>query len=167
MGNSTVENIENIENKEISPKEIREMLGIDNSQIQQLCKIADIKKHYLNDIDYYILVPINDNSLKLNIPVTNTSIRGLLKKDEVNAIIDNIINVKVLETDEKNIEAEYKKLLQSGRHEDWIKIIDIDRNYFDMAEKYLYTEFSVVLDMSFDETKEYIINKMTEVQANE
>ena len=35
--------IENIESKEISPKEIREMLGIDNSQIQKLCKMADIK----------------------------------------------------------------------------------------------------------------------------
>ncbi len=40
MGMST---IEKIENKEFSPKEIREMLGIDNSRIQELCKIADIK----------------------------------------------------------------------------------------------------------------------------
>jgi mevalonate kinase len=35
--------LEQIENKEFSPKEIREMLGIDNSQIQELCKMADIK----------------------------------------------------------------------------------------------------------------------------
>ena len=35
--------VEEIENKEFSPKEIREMLGIDNSQIQELCKLADIK----------------------------------------------------------------------------------------------------------------------------
>ena len=41
MGISMVEKIEN--NKEFSPKEIREMLGIDNSQIQELCKAADIK----------------------------------------------------------------------------------------------------------------------------
>lgn len=40
MGLSTVEKIEN---KEFSPKEIREMFGIDNSQIQELCKRADIK----------------------------------------------------------------------------------------------------------------------------
>ncbi len=40
MGISTVDEIEN---KEFSPKEIREMLGIDNSQIQELCKVADIK----------------------------------------------------------------------------------------------------------------------------
>ncbi|MCD7879995.1 MAG: hypothetical protein LUG16_08710 [Candidatus Gastranaerophilales bacterium] len=30
-------------NKEFSPKEIREMLGVDNSKIQELCRIADIK----------------------------------------------------------------------------------------------------------------------------
>lgn len=35
--------VEKIESKEFSPKEIREMLGIDNSQIQELCKIASIK----------------------------------------------------------------------------------------------------------------------------
>ena len=35
--------LEDVENKEFSPKEIREMLGIDNSGIQELCKIADIK----------------------------------------------------------------------------------------------------------------------------
>ena len=40
MGLSTVEKIEN---KEFSPKEIRAMLGIDNSEIQELCKMADIK----------------------------------------------------------------------------------------------------------------------------
>ncbi len=40
MGISTVEKIEN---KEFSPKEIREMLGTDNSGIQELCKIAEIK----------------------------------------------------------------------------------------------------------------------------
>ncbi len=40
MGTST---LDNIKEKEISPKEIREMLGIDNSQIQELCKMADIK----------------------------------------------------------------------------------------------------------------------------
>ena len=35
--------VEKIENKEFSPKEIREMLGVDNAQIQELCKMADIK----------------------------------------------------------------------------------------------------------------------------
>ncbi len=38
---SVVEEIEN--NKEFSPKEVREILGIDNSKIQELCKVADIR----------------------------------------------------------------------------------------------------------------------------
>ncbi len=40
MGTSTVDKFDS---KEFSPKEIREMLGIDNSQIQELCKVASIK----------------------------------------------------------------------------------------------------------------------------
>jgi len=35
--------VDNIEKKELSPREIREMLGMDNSQIEELCKKADIK----------------------------------------------------------------------------------------------------------------------------
>lgn len=41
MGISVVEEFEN--NKEFSPKEVRELLGIDNSKIQELCKVADIR----------------------------------------------------------------------------------------------------------------------------
>ena len=40
MGITTVEKMEKTE---VSPKQIREMLGIDNTQIQELCKMADIK----------------------------------------------------------------------------------------------------------------------------
>lgn len=70
--------------------------------------------------------------------------------------------------------------MQSGTHEDLIKIIkttylrnkertennkkirEIDDSYFKKAEKYLYNEFSIVLNKSFEETKEYIINKVLE-----
>ncbi len=40
MSTSTVEKNGN---KNYTPREIRELLGIDNSQIQQLCKTADVK----------------------------------------------------------------------------------------------------------------------------
>ena len=36
-------------------------------------------------------------------------------------------------------------------------------NYFNKAEKYLYNELSIALNMSFDETKDYIINKLKEL----
>ena len=37
-----------------------------------------------------------------------------------------------------------------------------DTNYFNQAEKYLYNEFSVVLGMSYDDTKQYVIDKVLE-----
>ena len=153
--------------------------------LKDVCKILDIKKKYMNDTDYYILSPINDNSLKLNIPINNHSIRNLITIEKINEIINNILNIKTIECDDKSIEQEYKKLLNNASWEDLITIIkttykrnqarldnkkkisDKDKNYFELAEIYLYTEFSIVLNMSFEETKEYIIKKVEEGVVNE
>ena len=43
------------------------------------------------------------------------------------------------------------------------KISDKDFNYFNRAEKYLYNELSIALNMPFDKTKNYIINKVKEL----
>ena len=76
------------------------------------------------------------------------------------------------------IEYEYKKLINSGRHEDLIKIIkttylrnkkrldskkkisDKDQHYFLLAEKYLYNEFGTVLNLSYEDVKKYVIYKV-------
>lgn len=153
--------------------------------LKDVCKVFDIKEKYMNDTDYYILVPLNDNSLKLNVPVNCKSLRNLITKEEVNSLIDNMVNIEVLPNNDKTLEAEYKRLLQNGSHEDLVKIIKTtylrnkeridnkrkisnkDKTYFEIAEKYLYTEISVVLDLTFDETKNYIINKLAGVLENE
>lgn len=144
---------------------------------KDVCKILDIKEKFMNNKDYYLLIPINDNSLKLNIPINSKQIRNIITKEDVDKLINNILNIEPINVDDKLIEIEYKKLINSGNHEDLIKIIkttylrnknridnkkkisDKDKNYFDLAEKYLYTEFSIVLDMSFDEIKEFIKEK--------
>ena len=41
------------------------------------------------------------------------------------------------------------------------KISEKDTKYFDLAEKYLYNELAISLNKSFDETKKYIINSMS------
>ena len=43
------------------------------------------------------------------------------------------------------------------------KTSDKDSNYFNRAEKYLYNELSIALNMTFDETKEYVISKVQEL----
>ena len=73
----------------------------------------------------------------------------------------------------------YKELLDSGTHENLIKVIkttyirnknreknnkkisERDTKYFNLAEEYLYSEIGIVLNISFDEVKDYIISKIT------
>lgn len=145
---------------------------------KDVCLVKDIIKKHFNDEDYYILEPVNDNSLKIEIPTSNKNIRELMTKSEVEALIKEIPSITVIETENKLIENDYKQLLKDASREDLVKVIkttymrnklrldnkktksDKDDTYFKLAEKYLYTELSVVLDMSYDEAKNYIINKV-------
>lgn len=147
---------------------------------RNVCKIKEIKKNFIKNTDYYILVPIDDESLTISIPIGNEKIaRKLITKKELDNIISLIpnIDVKIIDN-EKNIEQEYKKLLDSGSHEDLIKIIktsylrnkertdnkkkisEKDKVYFKMAEKLLYNEFSVVLNTSYEDAKKYVIDEV-------
>lgn len=148
---------------------------------KDVCIVEEIKTKYIKDMDYYILSPLTDKSLKIQIPTTSTAIRKLITKDRVENIIHNIKSIDILKIDSKNLENEYKQLMQSGTHEDLIKIIkttylrnkerldnnkkttDKDNHYFNQAELYLYNEFSVVLGLSYEDTKKYIIEKVSKL----
>ena len=76
------------------------------------------------------------------------------------------------------LEDEYKRLLKDGTMESLITIIktahlrnkirqenkkklaDNDQYYFNLAERYLYNEISYVLNVSYDDAKNYIIEKL-------
>lgn len=99
-------------------------------------------------------------------------------------LIARIPEIDVISCNEKLIEAEYKNLLSSGSHEDLIKIIkttylrnkkrldnkkkigDKDNYYFKKAERYLYNEFSISLNMSFENTKDYITEQVASLVEN-
>lgn len=146
---------------------------------KEVCEITDIKEKVFNNKDYYVLVPINDKSLKLQVPVEdNVYLRELVSKEELEKIIEIIPQIEIINVTDKLIENEYKRLMNSGSFGDLIKIIkttylrnknrlennrkisEKDEQYFEKAEKYLYTEFSIVLNKSYDETKEYIVNRV-------
>lgn len=147
---------------------------------RDVCKIEKISEKKYNNEDYYVLVPLADDSLKINVPISNKSgnLRGLLSIEEVNTIIDKIPDISTIKANDKLLEHEYKNLMNSCNHEDLIKIIKTtylrnkkradnnlkagakDITYFKQAEEYLYNEFSIVLGMSIDKTKDYIINKV-------
>lgn len=147
---------------------------------REVCKIIEIKKNHLNNKDYYIMVPINDDSLKINVPVENKlgNIRPLLKREEVERLIKIIPSIAAIDSPNKLIENEYRTLIHDNTHESLIKIIkttylrnkersdnkrkigDKDDHYFKLAERYLYNELAIILNMSFEETKEFIIREV-------
>ena len=146
---------------------------------KDVCEVLEIKN--INGENYYILVPINDNSLKVSVPVSSKFIRNLISISELNNLIEKIPSIPLIESSNKLIENDYKELLKDGSYESLIKIIkttylrnkervdnnkkkaDKDEYYFNLAEKYLYTEFSVVLNKTFDETRDFIVNKVSEI----
>ena len=147
---------------------------------KDVCRIIDIKEK--NDTNYYVLVPIDDNTLKIELPTDNNILKELISEKEANNLIKKIPEIDQIECNEKLIENEYKQLLSTGNKEDLIKIIkttylrnkkridnkkkisDKDNNYFNKAERILYNELSIVLNMSYDETKNYIIDKVSQME---
>lgn len=145
---------------------------------KEVCRINDYKNKFINDTDYYSLVPIMDSSLKIEVPVSSGFIRSVIDRDKANDIIDNIVNIGVITSNDRMIENEYKSLLMDGSYEALIKIIkttylrnnerinskrkisEKDSNYFNLAERYLYSEFAIALDMDYDKVRDYIIDRI-------
>lgn len=150
---------------------------------KDVCKIVNIKKNSMNNQMYYVLSPITDDSLKIDVPVNNQmgNIRKLITKEEINCLIKKIPSIEIIRNNSKLIENDYKELLKEGSFESLIKIIkttylrnkeridnkkkkgDKDDYYFNLAEKYVYNEFSVVLGLDFEDTKAYIVSKVNEL----
>ena len=144
-----------------------------------VCRVIGFNK--FGERDYYVLNSISDLSLKINVPMDNNNIRDLISKDDINTLIKDIPSIDTVDVDRKNIDAVYKSLLDDGSYRSLISIIktaylinkvrvdnrkkirDKDDYYFKLAEEYLYNEFSVVLGMSYDDTKAYVINEVSKL----
>ena len=146
-----------------------------------ICKITEIKKDFMLGQDYYTLIPIDDSSLVIHTPVSDN--RGLLRKviskDDAEAIIKRMSEIETIApSDERTLENEYIKLINSGKHEDLVRIIktaylrnaekencgkkpgEKDKRYFKRAEKLFYTELSIALKMTYQETKDYVVKQV-------
>ncbi len=143
---------------------------------RDVCQVKEVKN------DQYVLTPVTDSSLKITISKDSSDIRELIKKEKVEEFLTKIPAITTIEVDDKLLEHEYKNLLYHGEYEDLIKIIktaylrgeerrknkkkvrDQDILYLEKAESYLYTEFAYALDKTYDETKEYIINQVSQFE---
>lgn len=145
---------------------------------RDVCQIYDMK--VINDKEYYVMHPIDDETLTINVPVVNSfgHLRNVLSKKAAEELIGKIPEIPVIETMDRMIENQYRVLLQSGKLEDLICIIktsylrnderkkngkkigEIDDSYFKLAEKILYNELSISLSKSYDETRNYVVESV-------
>lgn len=146
---------------------------------RDVCQIKEIKEKLFFDKDYYIMSTIDDDSLIIKVPVeASCYLREVVSKKKANDLISQIPSIDMIDADDKDLEYEYKRLLDEGTLENLVKIIktaylrnqerlnqkkkigEKDDNYFQLAEKRLYNELSVSLDLTFDETKQYVIDSV-------
>ena len=142
-----------------------------------VCLIKDIKENKVKKATYYVMSPLDDKSLTIDFPTEDKMnlLRNVIPTNEAKELIKKIPEISPLEDiNEKNIESKYKEMLKTGSYEDLIKIIkttylrnedrinnkkkisEKDDNFFKLAEKYLYNELSISLNMSVEEVKNYI-----------
>lgn len=148
---------------------------------RSVCEVKDVLKKFRDNKDYYKLAPIYDDSLLINAPVEGFDelYRPILTKSEAEGLIDNIPEVDCAEIEnERVVEAAYKSLYDTQKHEDLVKIIkttylraeeklekglkrsEKDKVYFRKAEDSLYGELAISLGMSIDETRDYVVERV-------
>lgn len=148
---------------------------------KNVCLVNDIKKRKKGNYEYYSLAPLSDQSLTIEIPVENKGefIRELIDKKEIKKLLNMIPEIEVITATGHSIEAEYKTLLNSMKHEDLIKIIktvykrneerleagkklsEKDNTYFQKAEQLLCNEFSIVLGNNFEDIQNQLLEKLS------
>ena len=95
-----------------------------------VCKIEEIGQFDISgtDREYYLLVPIAEQSSRIYVPTDNAAgrIRSVIKKAEAMQLIKSIprINEKEI-TSEKMREQEYKETILSGNPEKIVSIIKL------------------------------------------
>ena len=141
---------------------------------KDVCILKDIKEK--EGTTYYQLIPTNDETLKIEIKADTEGLREVISKKDIDNLINSIPSIDVLDCSDRLIELEYRNLISNGDKESLIKVIktaylrnkerldhkkklcEKDVNYLEKAENLLYNEFSVVLNLTIDEIRKYIMN---------
>ena len=143
-------------------------------------RIVDIRKEKdINDkeTEYYILQPAYNNNLTIKIPVGNPNIfmREIIKKEDALSLIAAMPETETIWIDNAKQRGEnFREALKTGDSEEWVKLIKTiyiekqeklangkkmmkaDEEIMKAAEKNLYEEFAVALDITPDKVVSYI-----------
>lgn len=137
---------------------------------------------------YYTLQPFYMKESRIFTPADNEKVlmRSVISKKEALELIDDIRNIDALWiSDEKGREYEYKEAIGKCDCRELVKIIKtiytrkqsriaegkkvtaVDEKYFHMAENSLYGELAIPMGMTKEAVKEYVIDRVNEMQEQE
>ncbi|WP_313132039.1 CarD family transcriptional regulator [Anaerocolumna sp.] len=149
------------------------------------CFIDEIAEKTIADETklFYIMRPVNEDKTRIMTPINNKKVkmRSVMSSEEAENIFNVIMNGNVnLITDRKQREKVYSKILKEGNPFEIAEIIltlllekdeknkagknisVADKKYLEQAEKLLYSELSVSLDIEMDQVKEKVLDLLLE-----
>lgn len=135
-----------------------------------ICKVADVCMAPLEgmpkDRQYYVLHSIHDQNSVMYVPVDNINVflRALMTKEEAEELIERIPFVPtIMESNSKLLREKYSAAMNSHLPIEWVRVIktvylrmnearssnrrlsDTERNVYESAKRFLYTELSLAL----------------------
>lgn len=150
-----------------------------------LCKIIDIKEQKFNGQTnkYYVLNPHHNTSSTIYVPIDNEKLasrmRRVLSEEEIYELIKAMPDKESSWIDNKNERSNhFRSILASGDRVEIIKLIKTiyqhreelratgkklhttDEQFFREAEKVIYDEFALVLNIRYDQVLPFIVNQL-------
>lgn len=150
-----------------------------------ICRIADIEEHDFTGTrkEYYVLKPVKDEKSTIYVCVHNEKavqqMRQIMSADEIYQMIRNMPQEPSRWIENKNERNEkYREILSSGDRQALVQMIKAlylhrqqqkavgkkmhltDEKFFKEAEKMLYDEFAVVLNIRPDQVLPFIMGQL-------
>ena len=150
-----------------------------------VCQIVDICKDDFGDEEvreYYVLDPVGGNGLTINIPTDNqtVSMRRAMTKKEIHALLRTVPDGELVWTDDDNTRRNtYSEALHSGDQHQLVQMVrtiqyqkeelekegkklpGADVEALKTAEKMLYHEFALVLNIEPEQVIPFILKKIS------
>ncbi len=156
---------------------------------QEIFRIIDKKKQGPSQQEVLVLAPYQEQeglTTRLQIPAEQQDrlLRRLSTPKQIQALIERIPKIPLVEGNNRMIENDYRQLLKKGDLDGWVQIIKttwvrnhqriqehkksgaIDDKYFHEAERLLYAEIAAVFQCSWKEARERVLTAMQEGEKN-
>lgn len=153
-----------------------------------VCRIEEIGKHTAisnDDTLYYKLSPVYDTEVIYTPVDTKAFMRPVMSREQAEELIDRIPEIPETIGDNRDVKMlneRYRACLRTHKNDDLVRLIksvyrknkrsmktgrhmgQTDQQYMKRAEKMLYGELSIALDMEFDQILPYIKTRIRQME---